>query len=217
MSVQNVRSFDLDLARALSRRLSASKRQTTPPAPASPTYVRFAAVSPPAPSSRRATLAPGQLAPAPLPTPTPAAVAPVAPVVPPPPPSPRTVHPIDSDHVDSWEQFLAWCSLNANIESAFVVDSQGFVIGQHGQLSSEQCDGVGAELSLAMEQLARIEALHGELGSAVLGFGTRILIGFRGNLQREEFVLGIVATDPIPAEVMQAVGTSFRDVLPRLG
>lgn len=211
MNVQNARSSDLQLARQLSQRLATPVTERTPTSEG-PEFVRFTAgfAAPKPPTPRRQTLAPGD--PVPRTPPVPAAPtsfsapAPIEPAAP----------PLDPALVESWEQFLAWCSLNAGVESAFVVDGQGFVIGQHGQLMPEQFDGVGAELSLAMEQLARIEALHGDLGSAVLGFGTRSLVGFRGKHAQEELVLGLVATDAIPSAVMEAIGASFRSVLPKL-
>lgn len=208
MNVQNEKSSDLQRARQLSRRLASPATEQGIGEPPQG-FVRFRGFAPPKPTTpRRPTLAPGD--------PTPRS----SPMDPVPFSAPAANHEmlpwINPELVGSWEQFLAWCSLHGSIESAFVVDGQGFVIGQHGQLLPEEFDGVGAELSLAMEQLARIEALRGELGSAVLAFGTRTLIGFRAKVASEELVLGLVATDPIPQSVMAAVGAGFRAVLPKL-
>ncbi len=73
-----------------------------------------------------------------------------------PPPPAVTKQTEEARSFDNWDDFLAWSLKLTAAQAGFVVDAQGFVIAQLGQIPSEGLDGLGAELCFSVEQLKRV-------------------------------------------------------------
>jgi hypothetical protein len=205
MNERNVRSSDINAAREISRRLSGRAGTWVPADGAQTRYVTFRRPQASGPGPNRAVEYPE------------ARVEPVAssPVASAPIHAPfRQQMPAD---LGSWEAFLAWCSRQTSCRTALLVDGQGFVIARLGNSSLEDSDGLAAELSLAMEQLASIDVIPGGLRSAVLEFGSQHVVGFRATIRTEVFLLGIVADCPITLADKESIHHSFADALAKLG
>lgn len=140
MSSRDVSSSDLELARALSRRVSALA-VSNQPLPTAPTvrYVRFSAArfaAPPAPPVSRVETAPQA------------------------PPEPSSFL--------TWSELLDWCLATSGATSAFVMEPQGFSIAQRGEITEDDVQGVGANLMLICARAERIEQPAGGLRSVSL-------------------------------------------------
>ncbi|ABA89718.1 hypothetical protein Pcar_2479 [Syntrophotalea carbinolica DSM 2380] len=95
-----------------------------------------------------------------------------------------------------WESCIAWCMGVTRAESAFVVDSQGFVIAMRGRIPGHGFECTGAELIYAMDQLERIDPEAGRLLWIDLDFNKRRLVGFvTPGESAEYFIVGLVAPD----------------------
>lgn len=95
-----------------------------------------------------------------------------------------------------WESCIAWCMGITRAESAFVVDSQGFIIAMRGRIPGHGFECTGAELIYAMDQLERIDPEAGKLLWIDLDFNKRRLVGFvTPGENTEYFIVGLVAPD----------------------
>ncbi|MDK2846750.1 MAG: hypothetical protein PWP34_103 [Desulfuromonadales bacterium] len=96
-----------------------------------------------------------------------------------------------------WESCIDWCMKETRAESAFVVDSQGFIIAMRGRIPGHGFECTGAELIYAMDQLERIDPDAGKLLWIDLDFNKRRLVGFVTPMENKEyFIVGLVAPEP---------------------
>jgi len=182
MSDPSASSFDLELARALTRRLAPVAASTPldwlPP--------RAAGAGGAAPRAQRRTTA-GR------------------------PSSERRGLFVAPLHIESWEVFLAWSLELTRARAGFVVDSQGFVIANRGNLPAGSFDGLGAELCYAMEQLGRIDPEAGSLSALELQFESRRLIGLRADHTKVGFVVvGFLGSKPLGDDLREAIVRQLR-------
>ncbi|MBZ0089986.1 MAG: hypothetical protein K8H90_06380 [Thermoanaerobaculia bacterium] len=113
--------------------------------------------------------------------------------------------------IKSWEVFLAWSLELTRARAGFVVDSQGFVIATRGNLPAGSFDGLGAELCYAMEQLGRVDPEAGALRALELQFEGRRLIGLRADETKVGFVVvGLLGSKPVGDELREAIVRQLR-------
>ena len=185
MKSRNVSSSDLQLARALSRRVRGQDPSAGPsdgPAPGGRGYSRFTLAvdgvemaEPPRPIEPRQGSAEPESAPA---------------------------VPLD---MDSWEVLLAWSLELCQARAAFVVDPQGFVIASRGNVPADGFDGTGAELAYGMEQLDRVDPEAGVLHGIELQFAGRKVFAVRGEATGGTYVLGFVGSKTLPEDLKTAL------------
>ena len=103
----------------------------------------------------------------------------------------------DPPHFEGWEPLIEWLMSQLGAESAFVVDTQGFVIATSGQSATDGFEGMGAELCYAAEQLERVDPAAGALLWVDLEFGRRRIVCLKANAkERDTMLLGFVGVDP---------------------
>jgi hypothetical protein len=96
----------------------------------------------------------------------------------------------------SWEECIAWCMSLTRSESAFVADSQGFVIASRGRIPGQGFEGTGAELICSVEQLERIAPDAGKLLWLDLDFDRYRMVGIiTPPVDEEYYVVGLIAPD----------------------
>ncbi|MBN1656651.1 MAG: hypothetical protein JXA30_22960 [Deltaproteobacteria bacterium] len=118
----------------------------------------------------------------------------------------------------SIDSFVRWCHEAINAESTFVVDSQGFVISNCGALPDEHSEGVGAELSYALEQLNRISDKENRLLCVNLDYDKQHIYGFQvAESDEEHFILGVVTRTPLEHRLKEAIMRTTAEVLPAIG
>ncbi len=150
MKDRDASSFDLEHARELSRTLrtlGGADEKPLDTEASGVSYVRF-----------------------PAPTPEAGAPAPAADRPPAAPPSEPLALPRD---ISSCEDLLGWFLESYKTETAFIVDNQGFVIAHQGAVPPDGLDGIGAEVYMAFEQLARVDSTVGRLIWIDLEFSRR--------------------------------------------
>lgn len=196
MNADNADSFELGPAARLlqalcGRGVSPGAVDTDPPISVS--YARLAAVAPLRPR----------------PTPPPAETARPLPAAAPEPTLQRLA---------DWDGWLAWCVTLTRAEAAFVVDTQGFVIAHRGRIPAEGFEGAGAELVCSIEQLQRIAPDAGEVCCIDIEFDRRRIVGFvaAAATGAPPYVIGIVAQEPLTAELKRAVTRQLAYSLPEL-
>jgi hypothetical protein len=93
------------------------------------------------------------------------------------------------------DDFLGWGLKLVNAQAAFVVDHQGFVIAQYGQIPSEGIDGLGAELCFAVEQMKRVNANASKLNWLDMEFDNLHLIAvIDETIDSGEFIVSFYGT-----------------------
>jgi len=182
MSSPSANSSDLNLAKQLSRRLAfglPKHEQRGPAAPSSATYVAF-----------RANVGPAPVRPAVEPAPSPA---PTSSSIPEPPPNIR-----------NWDDMLRWCQEAAFAKTVFIMDSQGFVIAKEGSWSYEDAEAMGTQIMVALDRFDDLDTFHKRALSVTIEFRSFWLTGIRVPAEsRDCFTLGLLRTDPPPAELVQ--------------
>ncbi len=118
---------------------------------------------------------------------------------------------------ESWEVFLAWSLELCRARAGFVVDAQGFVVATRGNVPTNQFEGLGAELSYAMEQLSRIDVEAGSLLTMELQFASRRLLAIQVVGEGAgSFVVGFVGPRPLSDEVRGAIMRQLAHSVARL-
>lgn len=119
--------------------------------------------------------------------------------------------------MDTWETLLAWSLEMCQARSAFVVDSEGFVIGSRGNVPEDAFEGTGAELCYAMEMLDRVDPEAGPLRAVDLHFAGRNLVALCAEEEScGRFVIGFVGSQPLSSQVRDAIVTQLAHSLPDL-
>lgn len=175
----NVRSSDLDVARAISQRLRGGEVRCVEEAP--PFGLGASAAAQPEPViSHRAT----------------------APVF-------REVGGVaselwETDNLGSrfWDELLREClelSGTAGASAAFAVDGQGLSIAQVGDMAPEAVEGTGSRLVIALEQAERMESFADRrLGALLMQFDDQWLTSLplrSGSGSR--VIVGVIAREPL--------------------
>ncbi|MBU1219863.1 hypothetical protein KKF34_05670 [Myxococcota bacterium] len=93
---------------------------------------------------------------------------------------------------DSWEKCLKWCNHVMGSSASFVIDSQGFIIGNYGRIPQEGLDGLGAELCYAIEMLDKISPGTGKLSWVDLEYEKMRIVGFQIP-EEETYILGFIS------------------------
>jgi hypothetical protein len=138
--VPSATSSDLERARELSRRLRPgespdephARAHAVPPGPGA--FVRFRAADV-----------------------VKVAAGPVA--APPPLPPPETAKrsaPASPQGGGRWDESLEWCRGRTGARSAFALDGQGLLIASSGALASEEAEGIGSRMMLALDQARKM-------------------------------------------------------------
>ncbi len=179
MTSHSESSSDIAAAGRISRRLTGAAPAAGIAAGSDPPFIRFRAPQP-----------------QPQPEPEPLLPEPETVAAPLPPPDP-----VPQD-LESWGEFLTWALDHTGGESAFVVDSQGFVIAHCGNVPADGFEGSGAELCLAMEQLDQIDGENQSLRGVELEFLSRRIIAMR--VQSDDELEVIVAIE-VPNSLSEVV------------
>ena len=190
-NASNVNCSDLEKARQISHKLSLESRLALPPPrpqPTPPNYIRFHLENV-AGQSAKAEVAP-----------------PATPVLPPLPPLPDDLY-----GKETWERLLQWCREAVNGSGAFLIDKEGFVVANHGLITPEKAQEIGARLTIALDQAQQLPDLPET--SPIVAFeqaagwitGFSITIGQLGTLQLG--ILGpVVAPRMVVDQVRKALG-----------
>jgi hypothetical protein len=108
----------------------------------------------------------------------------------------------------SWNEMLQWCVDSARAKTAFVTDSQGFVIAKQGVRSYEDAEAMGTQLMVALERFDEIDSFGKRALSIEVRFNSFWMCGVRIDSDiRERFTLGIVSAEGIPSDVLDAIAT----------
>jgi hypothetical protein len=106
----------------------------------------------------------------------------------------------------SWEKLVAWCMVVANMEVAFAVDSQGFIIASVGTPPHEGFEGLGAEICYLMEEMERIDPAAGSLLWTVLQCAQHFLIGYKVVSEKiGTYYLGMLGSRPVPLQIRKTI------------
>jgi hypothetical protein len=117
----------------------------------------------------------------------------------------------------AWEDCIAWCMQAMRAESAFVVDSQGFIIATRGRVPSHGFECTGAELVYSMDQLERIDPEAGKLYWIDLDYDKHRLVGFVTPAEdMEYFIVGMVAPDPSYNSLKHTISRQIIESLPTM-
>ena len=194
MSDRNDGWSDLQRAKEASRRLGGMANAGPPRSRgAEPTrsYTRFRGpkASPPAPAPTSGNASPAGAVPAPT---------------------------LPAEVAKTWTGLLTWACEATASESAFVVDSQGFVLAHQGNWSYEDIEDVGSQLTLIMTRADETESA-GRSRSISLEFGQHWLNGTRlefGGVGELTFVL--LSQDPLDRALVTAVSRQVEDAMQRI-
>ncbi len=193
MSAPSVTSSDLDLARQLSVQLS---QATLKPREAAPNgalrYVRFA-------PHISTGLSP----------------VPIAPHQPPPlsePPRPAPT--IEAPLSQNWADFLDWCLASCSADATFVVDAQGLVIANRGDIPLNLLEDAAAELTLGFAQCAVIGGSE-PLRALTLCFERRQVFALC-TASPEPAILGILGSTRTPEAIALTLLDCWPSVVTRL-
>jgi hypothetical protein len=108
--------------------------------------------------------------------------------------------------VHSWEKLVAWCMVVADMEVAFAVDSQGFIIASVGTPPHEGFEGLGAEICYLIEEMGRIDPAAGALLWTELQFIQHFLIAHKiGSEEFGTYYLGMLGSRPVPLKIRQTI------------
>jgi hypothetical protein len=193
MRSHSARSYDIDAAGKLSRRLAGEEQPQERVSRVPPRYVRFRAgqqlvssTEPPLPLLEDKT-------------------DPALPSLP-------------LEALDTWDKLLEWSSAISRASAAFVVDSQGFVVAARGEAPGDGFVGVGADLCYAIEQLDRIEPEAGNLRSVDLEFsGQRMTVLKVENDEGQMVMISFVVPMPMRDEIRRVIHTQAEVTLPLVG
>ena len=187
---------DIERARELSRRLAGPQAAAGAAVAAAPIarYVQFgmpiSAMPPSEPSAEAVApepvAAPAELVPShPTRTVAPAVAEPVA-------AAPAPI--VEPAGFESLEGMLEWCRCQLDAESAFVVDTQGFVITVDGRAAEDHFEGLGAGLSVSIERLMELDHAAGQLKWVDLEYSGRRIVAIRTHVpDHGAMVLGFIA------------------------
>ncbi|MEW6365450.1 MAG: hypothetical protein AB1714_12560 [Acidobacteriota bacterium] len=203
---------DIERARELSRRLTGPQGAAGAAVPAAPAarYVQFgmpisamalSATHPAAAGAPETAAAPAERAPSPAARLAAPAIAEPVPAPPSPPPIVEAVAAVPSPPpivepagFESLDAMLEWCRCQLDAESAFIVDTQGFVITVGGRAAEDHFEGLGAGLSVTVEHLMGLDEAAGQLKWVDLEYSGRRLVAIRTQVpDHGAMVLGFVA------------------------
>jgi hypothetical protein len=173
-------SFDITLARELSCKLTGQEEApvSRPHVEDTAEYVRFPRGAPAKPQT-----APAQ----------PVAVK-------------EETKPLPPKQFVTWGDLLNWCMESTTATTAFVLDSDGFVVAHMGVEPINGFDGMGAELAYAMEHFSRVDQEAGGLRSVTLVFRERSLFGFHVRItDAVQLVVGLVTGSPVSTDLKERI------------
>ncbi|MFN7988195.1 MAG: hypothetical protein U0529_12020 [Thermoanaerobaculia bacterium] len=188
-------SSDLELARSISRLLSA-----TPAGATAPGHAPVGAVEPPDPSRflrfRQHDVATSPAAP-PRPAPKPSRAEPLAP--------PPQVADWGFD-VETLTPLLEQARDAAGADAAFVTDPRGVVVASVGAFAEDAAGPYGSRLVVALERAREISGSAAEETSVVVEAGGRALTAFTASTPDGLLVtIGFQGTSPTPRPVREAL------------
>jgi hypothetical protein len=190
MRSPSARSYDIEAAGKLSRRLAGEEQPQERVSRVPPRYVRFRA---------------GQQLVSATEAPLPVLEEKTDPALP----------SLPLDALDTWDKLLAWSSDIGRASAAFVVDSQGFVVATRGDAASNGFVGVGADLCYAIEQLDRIEPEAGNLRSVDIEFSGQRMTALKvDNDEGQMVIISFVAPIPMSDDIKRAIHTQAEATLP---
>jgi chromosome partitioning protein len=107
-----------------------------------------------------------------------------------------------------WKEFLDSCLLVSQADTAFVVDREGLAILSRGKLTAAQVEGAGTRLLIAADQAQRMDLATGSMQTVLIEFDDRWLTGLSVPVTEEHsFLIGILARDPVTAEIRDEIRT----------
>jgi len=206
---------DLAEARRLSRLLAGEAPAPTGPAEG---FVRFGAPAPTPEPSRPVTASPAPPRPAPPPSgtfrappPPVRAAPPVAPPAKPPPPAAPAVEPLvlpDDFGPAGWNRVLDACLQAIGGEAALLMDPSGLVVASRGPRPTDELEGIGARLMIALEQAEAIEGGGAAVRVATIELPARTLFAARLDANGTRLTLGLLAAGsvaPARRQVLEAL------------
>lgn len=117
----------------------------------------------------------------------------------------------------SWEDCLAWCMNITKTESAFVVDSQGFIIACRGEIPAAGFEGAGAEMICSLDELRRIAPDAGEVSFIDIDFEKRRIVGFVASSEPAGlYAVVLIDPEPLPRERKRQIVRQLLHSLPEL-
>ncbi len=111
-------------------------------------------------------------------------------------------------------RLVEWCREAASAEAALLVDVPGGLLATSGPLPPSEATDLGARLVAALEQARQMAPEADPPPALAVDFGPVWLTGFHVNLSRGGgLTLGLVARDPLPAELRDALGRTLSEEL----
>jgi len=118
----------------------------------------------------------------------------------------------DAPEFVTWGDMLSWCMELSKARSAFVLDSDGFVIAYKGSEPTNGFEGAGAELVYSMDHFARVDPNAGDLKSVNLIFEGISIFGYRVRItEAMQLVVGIISDEPLTTQMkIRIADTTFQ-------
>ena len=197
---------DMEQARQISQRLTGDVQTTNArPAAAAEPYTRFSAArfttaettpKPPAPPSTGAEQPVQVSEPPPSPAPQPAA-APGLPSAP-------------DDGFQAWNDLLDWCMEAGDAQFVFVMNQEGFVVSEVGEMPHDEIEGIGSQLTVTMSSVEDMGSA-GKPRTLILEFDEFWLtsIRFPGEAA-PEVLLGMASSAPLAVTQSEGIIEVFQ-------
>lgn len=111
-------------------------------------------------------------------------------------------------------RLVEWCREAASAEAALAVDVPGGLLAASGPLPPSEATDLGARLVAALEQVRQMAPEADPPPALAVDFGPVWLTAFHVFLSRGSgLTLGLVAREPVPADLRDAISRTLREVL----
>jgi len=106
----------------------------------------------------------------------------------------------ESFGVEGWHHILDRCIELTGADAAFVLDGHGLVIATRAEVSADIAQSLGARLQAMLDQAEQMAGTEGGRSAVSMEYGGRYLTGLRAERGGMEFILGLIAGDPVRRE-----------------
>ncbi|MEW6126799.1 MAG: hypothetical protein AB1757_07150 [Acidobacteriota bacterium] len=118
--------------------------------------------------------------------------------------------PPDDFGASRWETFLSWCMEITSADAAFIVDEQGFIVANEGELSDEELTRIAAWLPIAATYIQEINQTPNQAAALCFEYDNRWLTNLQLNIN-EQLALELAMISPavIPTEICRAIQSAL--------
>lgn len=122
-------------------------------------------------------------------------------------PPPAVSAPGDVDGSAGWARLVEWCVVELGVEQAVLSDDRGLVIAAAGVDDPDRADGLAARLVTVFRQADLLAS--GATPVVHIQLGEQWLTALRVHPGPDQLALGLVAVEPVGAELRAAVVAAF--------